>query len=433
VSRSNRTFLSGAKGRLLPMSVPFRYFGAAVVFHLLAWLALLAGFEGLPRFAGGLGWPLAALHLVTLGVLVMTAIGASLQLLPVATRQPVFSKRGPAAIWWVYTPGVAVTALGMGTAQPWLLGAGAIAVLVALAGYAALLGRNLFGARGMPGVVAHVWTAFASLLVLMLTAFALAFAYVGLPLVERSTALALHAAFAAYGFMGMLSLGLSYILVPMFTLSKAPDERLALVSCALAAVALGLAGVAAFGIETRGLRIGAIALAFVAVGIHLALMRQALRSGLRRALGTSFRLVRTAWSLLVASLVAALLWELDAPVPGMATLFGVVLVAGWLLTFLLGVLQRIAPFLASMHAVPGAGRPPTPSTLTDHRALAVHGCCHGAAVALLALAVLSDNAFVAAVAAAVGAVGGVAYGVFFVGLRHGMAGHLPGTAPPPAA
>ena len=86
--------------RLLPMSIPFRFFGAAIVFHVLAWLAVLAGAQQLPRFAGGLGWPLAALHLVTLGVLVMTALGASLQLLPVATRQPVRSTQRAFAPGW---------------------------------------------------------------------------------------------------------------------------------------------------------------------------------------------------------------------------------------------------------------------------------------------------------------------------------------------
>ena len=91
-------FMGGAVSRLLPASIPFRFFGAAVVYHLLAWIALGADPQGVPRFAGGLGWPLAALHLVTLGVLAMTAIGASLQLLPVATRQPVLSRRWPAAI-----------------------------------------------------------------------------------------------------------------------------------------------------------------------------------------------------------------------------------------------------------------------------------------------------------------------------------------------
>ena len=35
-------FLGGATSRLLPASIPFRFFGAAVAYHLLAWLALCA-------------------------------------------------------------------------------------------------------------------------------------------------------------------------------------------------------------------------------------------------------------------------------------------------------------------------------------------------------------------------------------------------------
>ncbi len=68
------------------------------------------------------------------------------------------------------------------------------------------------------------------------------------------------------------------------------------------------------------------------------------------------------------------------------TLFGITLIGGWLLTFLLGILQRIVPFLASMHKPPGKGPPRTPSSLTDDRPLAVHFWCHLAALALLALA-----------------------------------------------
>ena len=96
------------QGRLLPASVPFRYFGAAAVFHCAAWLALYAGRESIPSQGGGFGPGLAALHLFTLGVLVMTAIGASLQLLPIATRQPVVSVRAAKAVWWLLTPGVAL-------------------------------------------------------------------------------------------------------------------------------------------------------------------------------------------------------------------------------------------------------------------------------------------------------------------------------------
>ena len=251
-------FIAGAASRLLPPSIPFRFFGAAVVYHLLAWIALFAGAQGVPRFAGGLGWPLAALHLLTLGVLAMTAIGASLQLLPVATRQPVRSKRWPAMIWWLYTPGVAAVALGMGMPAPRLLAGGAVAVVAALGGYALLLARNLIGARGMPVVVAHGWAALGSLVVVLATALSLACAYLGFPGFERGMALSLHVAFAAYGFMGLLALGLSYILVPMFALSAAPDERRAWMSLTLAMTALLLSAAASSGIAQQPLRMAAI-------------------------------------------------------------------------------------------------------------------------------------------------------------------------------
>ncbi len=428
-------FLGGAASRLLPASIPFRFFGAAVAYHLLAWLALLWGASSVPRFEAGLAWPLAALHLVTLGVLAMTAIGASLQLLPVATRQAVPSTRWPAAIWWLYTPGVAAVALGMGVGEPQWMAAGALAVLLALFTYAALLANNLRGARGMPGVVVHGWAALACLLVVLATALALALVWLGMPVLDRTTALALHVAFAAYGFMGLLALGLSYILMPMFALSEAPDERQAMASCLVAVVALALAALAAFGVAPQPLRILAIATGGVAVALHLWLMRKALRGGMRRELGRSFALVRIGWALLAISLAAALGLVLDAPLAGLATLFGLTLIGGWLLTFLLGILQRILPFLAAMHVGRGSRRPPTPSSLSAERPLAIHFACHLAALAGLAFAVVADSPPIAALAAGVGTLGAAAFGAFFVILLRRMraAGPARPAAPAPVA
>ena len=422
-------FLSGAKSRLLPASIPFRYFGTAVAFHLLAWVALLAGADELPRFAGGLGWPLAALHLVTLGTLAMSAMGASVQLLPVATRQPLRSTRAPALLWWLATPGVALLALGMGLARPALLSVGAAAVAAALVGFGALLAANLSGARGMPGIVAHGWGALLGLAVLLASALSLAAGWIGWnqPL-GRATALALHVPFTAWGFMGLLALGLAYILVPMFALSAAPDERRVRLSVALALAALSMAALAAFGVAPLALRLFALACGGAAVALHLQLMRSALATGMRRELGRSFALVRTGWALLVASLLLAAALVLDAPVPGLPTLFVLVLVGGWLLTFLLGLLQRIVPFLASMHA--GGRRPPTPSSLTAARPLAIHHGCHLAALALLGAAVLADSALLARLGALAGLVGAVAYAVFFAGvLRRLRSTRAPAPAP----
>jgi hypothetical protein len=227
-------------------------------------------------------------------------------------------------------------------------------------------------------------------------------------------ALSLHLVFAAFGFMGLLALGLSYILVPMFALSAAPDERRAWVSLALAVIALLLSAAASSGIAPQPLRMAAIGAGTLAVALHLRLMSVALKSGMRRELGRSFTLVRIAWVLLVASMVAALGVAMDAPVAGMTTLFGILLIGGWLLTFLIGILQRIMPFLAAMHAGAGKKLPPTPSSLTAQRPLSIHFVCHLAALALLALAVVTDSERVAAAGALVGSAGAVAFAVFFL-------------------
>ena len=414
-------FLGGAIGRLLPASVPFRYFGAAAVFHLLAWLALLASAADVARFRGGLGWPLAALHLITLGVLVMTALGASIQLFPVATRQSLPSVRAPVLAWWLYTPGVALAAIGIGARFVPLLVTGALIVAVALVIYAIVLARNLAGARGMAVVVAYGWTAWTSLVVAVAAALSLVATYAGVPTLARDAALALHVPFAAYGFLGMLALGLAHVVVPMFALSQATDERAAFAAFGLALVALALAGIAAFTLRVP-LRIAAASAGIVAVTLHWRAMQAAIRSGMRRDLGRGFRLVRVGWAMLVVNLFAALALAAGMPFDALPTLFGFTLIVGWLLTYVLGMLHRIVPFLASMHAARGKHRPPTPSSLAAGRAPAFHVVAHLAAVVLLALAIIIDSAWLVRAAAVVGVAGAAAFLLFVTSVFARMLG-----------
>ncbi len=404
--------VAGARGRLLPARIPFRFVGAAIVFHALAWVALLFSAGHWPGWRGGLGWPLAALHLITLGTLMATAIGVSLQLLPVATRQPVRAHGVAAALWWIYVPGVAVLTLGMGLARPIWLAVGAAAVLAGLAAYAILLARNLLGARGMPGVVLHGWGALAAGLLLAFSAAALVAQWLAMPLLARDTARALHLLGGAFGVMGLLAFGLSYILVPMFALAGAPDERRQVVSGAAATLAVGLASVAAFGVAPVALRLAAIATAALALTLHVQLMQRTLAAGMRRDLGRALLLMRLGWVALAVGLLIALAMVLGAPNDVLGRLFVIVVVVGWLLSFLLGALQRILPFLATMHAAKGQKRPPTPSALTLEWPLAVHVTCHLIAVALLCAAALLDSTALVAAGALVGFGGAIAFGIF---------------------
>ncbi len=408
-------FIGGAKGRLLPASVPFRFFGAAVAFHLLAWLALAAGAAQFPGFAGGPGWPLAALHLVTLGVLAMTAMGAGAQLLPVATRQSAPGARALLIVWWLFVPSVLAVALGMGLPRPaWLL-AGAAGAALALGAWALLVARHLLGARGMPGVVLHGWGALAALAAALVSALAVVAAWNGFELPALAAWLALHRLLAPFGFMGLLALGLAYILVPMFALAHGPAERQQLAAGGAALAALLAASLAAFGVAPLALRLAAWTFGAVAVALHLRLMVGALRSGMRRELGRSFVLVKAGWTALAASLLLALPLALEVPQPWLAPLFGLLVVGGWLLSFLLGMLERIAPFLAAMHGS-GGRRGLTPSALTHEGALRLHLGCHFGALALLALAQATGLAALALAGATVGALGAVAFGFFFVTL-----------------
>jgi hypothetical protein len=416
-------FLAGAGGRLLPASVPFRWFGAAVLFHALAWLALAAGASQWATWRGGLGWPLAALHLVTLGTLVASAIGASLQLLPVATRAPVRWPRLAALLWWAFVPGVLWLTLGMGLSRPAWMVPGAALVIAVLLAWAVLLALNLHGARGMPGVVLHGWGAFVALLLLAASAAALVALWNGqaLPLLgERDSVRALHLPAGVFGVMGLLVLGLSTILLPMFALAEVPDEAVQLRSGAAALAALALAAGAAFAPSpqwTQGLRGAALLAGALAWAWHVTSMRRVLRRGMRPDLGRAGWLMRIGWALaalmLVLGGVALAVGDAQAP---WGALFVLAAVSGWLLSFLFGVLQRILPFLASMHAARGdgkKGRAPMPSAFTMPRPLALHLASHVAALAMLALAIVTRSPAWLLAAAACGLAGAIGFAVFF--------------------
>ncbi|MBI5130578.1 MAG: hypothetical protein HZA66_14150 [Rhodopseudomonas palustris] len=402
-------FLGSARSRLLPASVPFRFFVAAAVFHVLLWLVLLVAAADFPRFRGGAGPALAAVHLLTLGVLTMTAIGAAVQLLPVATTRPL------AAVWpiqlafWLLLPGAVALIGGMLIADARLMIGGAVASTLGLLPFALLLADNLRRANSMPVVRAYGWAAMASLLVLVALGVALSVdADGGGLLADRSGAALAHMILGGFGFMGMLALGFSHVLIPMFALSNAPNRRIADVGFAAAAASVVL-GVAGAGLGHRSLLIAACGVGAVAVAVHLRLMQVALATGMRKRLGLSFVLVRAAWASLALTPLLGVAVAQGWAGAGGPTLFGLVALGGWLMTFLFGILQRIAPFLASMHVSRASGGPPLLTEFGSETPLRIHAGCHLGALILLAAAIVLDSAPLAALAALIGLAGALAF------------------------
>lgn len=405
-------FLGGAKSRLLPASVPFRFFAAAAVFHVFMWLGLLVHAEQAVLFRGGPGPALAVLHLLTLGVLAATAIGASAQLLPVATRRALAAVWPIKLVFWLVIPGTTLLAIGMYLLQIEIIAGAAVMTTLGLLIFAALFADNLRRAGDLRVVAAYGWSALIAFLLLVGFGVALALNYTAGYLPDHGAFALTHLILGGFGFMGLLVLGFSQVLIPMFALAPAPPQRISILCYVLVTGAIAIGAVGALTGSTIALTLAAVT-GLLGAALHVHLMLDVLKKGMRKRLGLSFLLIRGAWVLFPATLAIGLAALHGYAGPNGATLFGFMLFAGWLLTFLLGILQRILPFLASMHARPSAGGGPVlMSELAASAPLKLHAACHAAALLILATAIAFDIAALAFAGAAIGFIGAVAFAWF---------------------
>jgi len=150
------------------------------------------------------------------------------------------------------------------------------------------------------------------------------------------------------------------------------------------------------------------------VAVHLKAQAQVLKTRMRKRLETFFRLVKAAWVLLPASLVAAIALALGLAPDVTAPLWGVLMVFGWLLSFVTGILQRITPFLASMHSGSKGGKPVLLSHLVWEAPLTGHVALHGAALTLLTVGLVVQSPYVLTAGALCGVAGALSFALFTV-------------------
>jgi len=402
---------AGAAERLLPPSLPGRFFAAAVLFHLAAWAVLaLAGPGALLGFTGGAGPVAAALHLLTLGTLGMSALGAALQMLPVATNRALDSLAACRWLFALYAPGVALLSFGLAVPWPGLRALGGGVTVAGLSLFAWIVARHLARVEGMGALRRHLALALAALAGLALLGLGLLADFSTGWFDDHRAMAAAHAALAGYGFMGMLAFGFSAVLMPMFVLGPAIPEAEARRSAAFAAPALAL------GASGAALGLGWLAALGVGLGLlatlaHLRAVAACLRRRMRRRIDPFFRLVLVSWAMLLLSLLLALALALGAPADPWATLWGLALVPGWLLGFVLAILQRILPFLAAMHSA-ADGRPPAlPSRLETPWATQLHFAAHLAALTLLAVGLVSGVSWLLGLGLGAGLIGATAFAI----------------------
>lgn len=354
---------TAAAGRWSP---PLLHFATAVAFFGVFAGALFWGHNHLLGFDFQARWVLGLAHLLTLGVLTMTMLGALGQLLPVVWLVPTQEvQRWMRPAWVLFTGSLLVFVGALWSGASWY-GRPAIGLLLSLGIYLTAFVRSLRKVKNWDFVALHVAVALGYLILLAVMGTLLAWDQQrGLLFSDPAGALIAHVHLALVGWMSLLICGVSYRLIPMFALSH--DEHKGPGRAAFVLINLGLLGLAWDGLwgGRRALPLWAILLA-LGYGAYAFQMKMIFR-GRHRRLDPSLALTVTAllggalWVLLGLGLAFHLL-------PNTTESRAAYLAAGllgWGLPFVLGQLTKILPMLVwitSFHPAVRPAQTPAPST-----------------------------------------------------------------------
>jgi hypothetical protein len=402
-------------------TLPLRYLAFAAGAYVLAafgvmWVAPeLTGHYYQPRL-------LALTHLVTLGWISLSIMGASYQIVPIVLGQPVWSERAARWQFWMLAgaiPGM-VAHFFLGT-WPGLLAA-ALLLVAAIALHLVNVAMTIRGFRR--------WTFSARAVALGYTGLALTGLF-GLmlganhlrPFLPNAFFPTLHAHvhLALLGWITPMMLGVSARVYPMFLLAPEPPEwagRLQFwgLAAGVPAVVVGLVAAPALVFP------GALAVAVALIAHLFAVVRMA-RGRRRPALdwGLRFTLTAAVFALPAAGLgLAFALGVLAGPRPALA--YAVLALGGWVSFTIAGMMLKIVPFLVWYHVYgPRVGRGPIPTLpqLSWPRAEALAHALLTAGTALLSLMVAAGSVAGIRVAGSLLALGAVAFaGSLACSLRH---------------
>ncbi len=349
------------------MSLPLRYMVAALVFAVLAF-GFAAAYA--PSFLEAVFLTphlLAVTHLTALGWLTMVAMGALYQFVPVVLDVGVFSERLGKVQFYAYLAGVAGLAYDMGAGRMQTLAWPAGALVLAIGLFLYNMARTLARVERWPLTGWYILAALASLGLVVAAGFTLALNLtLGFVPLSQLAFVEAHAHLAALGWLGLLVIGVSYKLTPMFALSHPFEEwRLG-----RAVFTLLTGGVAAL-FTTLVLRLGRGPLlgcwVIIAAGVSLYAWDYAtmLRVRRRRPIDlTQQHNIAGVACLTLATLLglALVLTPADAEVhPRLQLAYAVIALGGWLGLTTLGQLYKIVPFLVWTHRfAPRTGKEKVP-------------------------------------------------------------------------
>ncbi len=336
-------------------------FFACAIANFLAAQALILGGSTWPRQPLWAAGTLIAVHLLTVGWLLLLMLGALFQFVPVITSRPLLSQRlSLATLLTVQTGllGMIAGFLGITGEAPGLavaLPAGGATVVLGVLIACSNIGKPLLRARPLPlpGRMVLTGLAFLLLTVALGLSFALALTVPALAphLAPLLAAVADHALGGLGGWFTLTAMGVSYKLLPMFML--APEERGIPGECVHIAATAGFALAIAAGLSQIWLTTRVLELAKLAgyTGVALAILiylwdvRRIYRTRKRASIEAHNRAATGAFGFLGLTVLLAIgyLAKARLAVDGANVIF--LILFGWLSGFGLTQLYKIVPFL----------------------------------------------------------------------------------------
>jgi len=345
--------------------VPLRYLATAQAAFLLAVTWAIFEADALADHYY-LSHTFALTHLITLGWISMTIMGAAYQLVPVALEAQLHSERIARWQYWFMLLGVIGMVAhfwnGHFNGMAWSAGLVLVAVLLFVWNMGATLWR-------LPrwGIVAkHVAASVSFLLATAIVGNLVALDKVlGFWRGEVLNIVHAHAHLAALGWVTTIIFGVAYRLIPMFALAADPDERLP--HWQFWIFTAGVAGL--YPAVLLGSRLQALFALLIAGGIAL-FVHQIVRIARGRkkpTLDWGVRTALTALAYLVALVPVGLALAAGLVPEGefasrLAFAYGFLGLVGWASLTIIGMMHKIIPFLVWFHRYSGlVGTVPVPS------------------------------------------------------------------------
>lgn len=329
-----------------PLLVPFRFFLSAPLFGAAAAVLLL--WQG-PDMLDSRWQPaaLAATHLITLGFLGLTMLGALMQMLPVVAGAPVARPVGVArTVHGLMLFGILALAGGLLQSDPLWMRAAVVLLGGGLAVFMLAAALSLRRAVRNPTSTAMRYALLALLLATTLGLLLASNHGWGWWLQQRELIANLHLAWGLLGWVGLLVTGIAYQVVPMFQVTPAYPKWLShtLVPALFALLLLwsALAG-GSWPALPAGLGLALLFGLFAVTTLRLQAQRK------RKVADVTLNFWRFGMGCLLLALAAWIWLQLAGGAGRLAVLPLLLFAVGFAVSVVNGMLYKIVPFLIWFH------------------------------------------------------------------------------------